>query len=146
MRLLRILAAGLLLGGTGVAHAAGATVHVSAVILARTDVQLLGAGELVISEADVQRGYVDVPGPMTLRVRTNVTAPMALEFAMGHPAIRMARIQGLGSVVDVASGSGVVPLPAGARVFQATLQVRFFLQPDTRPGSYGWPLQVGTAT
>jgi hypothetical protein len=101
------------------------------------------AAQFAITEADVTRGYVDVPAASRFLVSTNSRAGYLLEFHALSNVFESVQITGLGNAVRLgAEGGDVVcrgPLP---RENRHELNYRFSLRADAQPGSYPWPLQV----
>lgn len=98
-----------------------------------------------ISEADVARGYVDVPAPLQLTVQSNVHEGYTLSFACRCEQVRQARVQGLATELSVGAAPVQAVRPAAGRgVWRDTVQlrVRFDLAPEARPGEHAWPLGI----
>ena len=119
---------------------------VTATIVKRATVKVLAQpATVVVTAADVERGYVEVPGRAQLSVRSNSQAGYMLVFASAGDFVRQMRVRGLGNEVQIGPGGGVVPLSGSARsVTQATLELgfRFELAADARQGTYAWPVQI----
>jgi hypothetical protein len=126
---------------------ATATLSVSATVMARamatTEYQ---SPELVITAADIARGYVDVPRATRLQVRTNSANGYLLVFESTQPLFTEVQVSGAGEQVSIASGNGWVLEPFTATTVSMVLSYRFSLAPGVRPGSYAWPLSVTAQT
>lgn len=100
---------------------------------------------VVVTAADIARGYVDVPGSAQLAVRSNSMAGYMLVFASDGDFIRQTRVRGLGNDVQLGVGGGLVPQAAAAQgVTHAVLALgfRFELSDTARQGTYLWPVQI----
>ena len=116
---------------------------VSVTVIANARIQSsYQATQLKISEADVARGYIEIPVASRFSVTTNSRSGYILEF---HPVLSLfdsVQIDGLpGSAVQLgAEGGNVVqrgPLPQN---LTHELSFRFTLRQDALPGNYPWPL------
>lgn len=135
----------LLCGAPALTLAQSASIHVSARILPKVDLRLLHPAELRISASDVQRGFVDAPGPVSLVIRSNTQGPVVVSFGPVSDIVRRTRIAGLGSVVELGPQGGLLALQEAA-TSSVGLQFRFFLEPGTAPGAYPWPVLVSPAS
>ena len=128
------------------AHAGqgSAIVSVSATVVAHA--RLLSsyqAEQLVITEADVARGYVESAAASRFAVVTNSRAGYLMEFhPMGH-LFESVRIEGLGNPVLLSVDGGIVVQrgrPSAGSMHE--LNFRFDLGRDAQPGRYLWPLRM----
>lgn len=119
---------------------------VRATIAKRATLQVLAQpSSVVITEQDIARGYVQVPGRAQVSIRSNSPAGYMLVFASESDFVRHIRVSGLGHDVQIGAGGGVVPQRGAAQgVTQATLELgfRFELAPDARQGTFAWPVQL----
>jgi hypothetical protein len=102
-------------------------------------------GPLVITAADVARGYVEVSSPAQLAIKSNSPSGYMLVFANQGDFVRQTRISGLGTTVQLGAGGGVVTQAApgrGMNEIMLALSFRFELAPQVQQGVYPWPLQV----
>jgi hypothetical protein len=98
---------------------------------------------LEITEADVARGWLEVPGASLVRVRTNSPAGWLLEFQPLEGPYRALEVTGLGATAQVGASGGWLAQPyAGRMLVTASLGYRFFLSGDARPGLYPWPVAL----
>lgn len=128
------------------AHAgqSGAVMPVSAMVVAYAKLMTsYQAGQLVITDADVARGYVEAATASRFAVVTNSRAGYLMEFhSMGH-LFESVRIEGLGNPVLLGADGGIVvqrALPAAELLHE--LNFRFDLGQDVQPGHYLWPLRM----
>jgi len=156
----RVWAARLLLGtalalglpNTGLAQTAGpgqARLTVKATILKHASLKMLAQpSALVVTPADIARGYVDVPLGAQVAVQSNSPGGYLLEFAAEGEFMRRILVRGLGSDVQLSrSGGFVAQRPAGGGMSKATLALgfRFFLSDSVRQGTYPWPMRLSVA-
>lgn len=117
---------------------------VSATVLKRASLKVVAQpSAVVITEADLERGYVEVASPAQLAIRNNSAEGYLLVFASDGDFLRQARVRGLGAEVQIGAGGGVVRQPGGStgtRVLD--LGFRFELSPTARAGVYAWPMQI----
>jgi hypothetical protein len=121
-----------------------ASLQVSAVIRnsahLRTDFQ---ATQLQITEADIARGYVDMPNASRFSVVTPKGGSYFVDFHPRSDLFQAVHIEGLGSQVQLgADGGSVTQAGAGLAGVSSTLNYRFELKPEIQPGVYDWPLQL----
>jgi hypothetical protein len=95
---------------------------------------------LVISEADVQRGYVDVAARYVVSHSTE--RGWMLSFAPRVGITERIEIHGLADVLELQHESLDVYRPRSAGREELTLQYRFVLDPRARPGTYELPVLV----
>lgn len=103
--------------------------------------------EIVVTEADVLAGYVDLGACLELEVTNNGRGGYALQVGLANPMVREASLSGSGNL-RVASGLAqlqVVRPPRSSVVSNLNYRVRLELAPGARPGRYPWPLNVTLA-
>lgn len=120
---------------------------VQAVVLSKITMRILDVpGNLVIEQADVQRGYVDASAPVTLLVKSNSARGVMLEINTSNDHVQGATVTGLPQAVRVSQGGGAVLLP-GPRIDESyLLRFRFHLARNTPPGVYPWPVQMAAGS
>jgi hypothetical protein len=133
------------------AHAASggtsAQVTITATVREHTSMQVLAqAQELVVTNADIARGYVEVPAATRIRVKSNNPAGYLLTFeGMVGPGLLFDAINVLvgGREVQLSpNGGGWVPQPYVRGGITQDVTYRFTLSKNARPGTYGWPLMI----
>src|SRR6185503_18513295 len=119
---------------TGAAHS-GATLLVSAVVPRTVQLAVRAHPEtLVVTQADVSRGYHDVgPGPR-LRVKTNSREGVQIVFLASGDVVRAVRVGGSGEALSFPGTA------RGAATHEVELDYRLILRPDARAGVYPWPV------
>lgn len=102
---------------------------------------------VVVTSADIARGYVDVPAPAHLAIRSNSQSGYLLEFASEGDFMRQILVKGLANDVQLSPAGGTImqtSTGAGAGVTNTTVALgfRFLLAESTRQGTYPWPMRV----
>ena len=117
-------------------------IQVNAVVLARTQLRsLLQPAALVVTETDVQQGYVEVSGASLLEIYNNDPAGCILTFEPSDFPFREADVSVMGREIIIYPTGGMVVIPVSGRQ-QVALNYRFVLASETQPGTYAWPLSV----
>jgi len=128
------------------AHSSSARITVTATIADRTMLRIdHQAATLVITDADISRGYVDVPAASRVEVRNNNPQGYLLVFQPVDRTggmFREVRVQGLGREVEIRPGGGFVPQPYARIPVTMELGYRFVLGKDALPGTYAWPFSI----
>ena len=141
----RALAWAALSGGlAGLCAADSSTLlQVNATVSPVARLELPPPAPLLISAADLARGYVDVPHRLRLHVYSNSRAGFALDVAAQSPWFTAVAIEGLDANVTLgAEGGTIVQRWQGAATREVSLHLRFRLADGLRPGLYAWPLQL----
>ena len=121
-------------------------IGVNAVVQARTQLKSLQQpATLLVTEADIQRGYVDVSGASLLDIWTNNPAGCVLTFEPSGFPFREVDITVMGREIVINPMGGMVIMPIRGRQ-QIALDYRFVLTSEARPGTYAWPLYVSVNT
>ncbi len=119
---------------------------VTATVAKRATLKVLAQpATVVITAADITRGYVEVSGLAQVAIRSNSQAGYMIVFASEGDFVRHMRVRGLGNEVQIGAGGGVVPQSGSAQgVTQATLALgfRFELAANAQQGTYAWPVQM----
>lgn len=123
-----------------------AKLTVSATVLKHASLRVLAQpSAVVITAADVARGYVDVAAPAQVAIRSNSPRGYMLEFANAGDFSREIVVKGLTSDLQLSPAGGAIMQPAAPQgVTKTTLQLgfRFVLAASAQPGTYPWPLQL----
>ena len=137
-----------LLGAPLTAAASGeAKLTVTATVLKHASLKVLAQpANLVITAADLARGYVDVPASSQLAIHSNVAAGYLLDFRnLGGEFMRQIFVRGLNGDVQLSPAGGLVQQGSnGAGVTRTTLALgyRFMLSSAAQAGTYAWPMQL----
>jgi hypothetical protein len=137
------LALGLLGVPLTAAAADEAKLTVTATVLKRASLKVLAQPTaVVVTAADIARGYVDVAAPAHVAVQSN-TPGYLLDFASVGDFMRQIVVRGLGADVQLSPAGGLVTQTAPGNV-KTTLALgfRFVLSETAQPGAYPWPMRL----
>jgi hypothetical protein len=123
---------------------ANATMPVSVTVTANAKMRSsYQATQLNITEADVARGYVNIPAASLFSISTNSRSGFLLEFHPVGNIFESVEVSGLGNPLQLGADGGTIVqrgLPAPNLTHELSFQ--FTLSQDIKPGSYPWPLQL----
>lgn len=123
-----------------------AEMHVRAEVRKLTRLQVLSQPSHVqVTDADIARGYVEVPTAMQVSIRSNTLHGYMLAFDNQADFFRQAHVRGLPNAVQVGASGGMVTQPSlgrGMTEVTVALAFRFDLAQSARAGSYPWPFQL----
>jgi hypothetical protein len=113
--------------------------HTALKIVSQTD-------ELIITQNDVMRGYVDIPiGAHVEIVNENLAGYMVIFENLGGP-FKEVIVKGLGGEVVIDSKGGWITQPYNGRdPLMVELGYRFILSENAKPGTYAWPLTISVS-
>jgi hypothetical protein len=127
----------------GSASSSSAKITVTATVLARASLKILHqTPELVVTNADISRGYVEVSAASKIEISNNSPAGYLLAFEGLAAPFNEVYVQGLGSEVQISSGTGLVRQQYTKGTVTAALSYRFVLAENAEPGTYAWPLAI----
>jgi hypothetical protein len=140
--ILAILALGV--SGTVLAGSTSALMSVRVQVLARTLLNVESQPpSLVLTEADLARGYVEVPAVSRIRVRSNDPSGYLLAFDVTPGPFTAIEVTGLGPAARISANGGWLARPfSGTQTVTSELTYRFLLASNVRPGSYAWPVSL----
>lgn len=100
------------------------------------------AQSLVITAADVARGYVEVAAGSRFEIANK--GPCLFEFRpVGSDVFRSVKVTGLERSGEFGTGGGaMLHQPAADRHSSVSMTYRFDLTPGIMPGAYKWPLAL----
>jgi hypothetical protein len=99
--------------------------------------------EVMVTAADLRRGYLDVGEPVALVIRSNSPTGYALDLDAITPLFSSLVVRGLESEQSLgADGGTIVQRWQNAHTAHLTLQFRFVLAPGLTAGRYAWPMQL----
>jgi hypothetical protein len=134
----------LVMTGSVAAPLGSALLSVSATVAKRATLKVLAQpATILVTEADLTRGYVEVASPVQVQVQSNSPAGYLLVFESQGDLVSNTRVRGLGNDVQVGA-SGVAPrsAPTGGGSATHDLVFRFTLSASARQGRHAWPMQV----
>jgi hypothetical protein len=121
----------------------GTLLQVTATVSPVARLEAVAQAPLLITSADVARGFVDTPHPLHVHVYTNSRAGFALDVVAQSPWFSAVAIEGLDTRVTLgAEGGTIVQRWQGTPSRALELRMRFRLGPGLLPGLYAWPLQL----
>jgi len=135
--------------GTMTAQAAGQAmstqITVTAVVLARASLHILRQPlEIIITNADIRRGYLDVNAGSLLEIKNNSRAGVNMTFeAQGLP-FKEALVSGFGREVTLGPNGGIITHQIIGTVI-VTLSYRFVFDESSHAGTYSWPLSLSVS-
>jgi len=131
---------------TVVAGAQEAQLAVSATVLSHASLKVLAQpSSVVVTPADIARGYVDVPVASQVLVLCNTQQGFMLNFANLGAGIRQTLVRGLGADVQLGpDGGGVAQRISGRGMTRTSLDLgfRFVLSEAAQPGAQPWPVRL----
>jgi hypothetical protein len=119
---------------------------VSATVLKHASMKVLGQpSSVVVTAADIARGYVDVPVASNILVLCNTEQGFMLDFASSGDGIRQILVRGLGADVQLGPEGGSVAQRVSGRGMTRTsldLGFRFVLSEAAQQGAQPWPVRL----
>jgi len=99
--------------------------------------------EVLVSAADVRRGYVEVPQPTWLEVNSNSPNGIALDLTPLNSMMRSTIVSGFEFEQSLgADGGTLVHRWQRPQSLRLSLRFKFMLAPGVAPGRYEWPLRL----
>jgi len=134
----------LALPGAALAGSASALMSVSVQVQARTLLSVESQPpSLVLTEADLTRGYVEVSSVSRVRVRSNDPDGYLLAFDVTAGPFTAIEVTGLGPAARISANGGWLARPfAGTQPVTSELSYRFLLASSAQPGIYAWPVSL----
>ncbi len=125
------------------AHAAAsAQITVSATVLARASLHVLQQPtELVVTDADIQRGFLDVDAGSLVEIKNNSRAGVYMAFASQGLPFREALVRGFGREISLGPNGGIITQQLTGKAVVA-LSYRFIFDKSSQAGTYAWPLSI----
>jgi hypothetical protein len=133
-------------GGNVSGRQTSAKITITARVLERTTMTVLNQiPEIVVTTADIMRGYVDIFAATRISVKSNNPAGylLAFEDLSGSSSIFNSVNVRVGTKeVQFSQNRGWVPQPYVRGGITLDVSYRFLLNKDARPGTYPWPLMI----
>lgn len=129
----------------GPAIAAGShQVNIQATVLRHAAISALRMPHSVqITQADAERGYVELAEPVEVELRSNDAHGLMLDFAVNSPQLRAVAVQATEGAELRSGGQVFVPkVERGLRTQSVSLRLRLVLAPDAAPGTIAHPFAV----
>lgn len=102
--------------------------------------------EIVVSNTDIDRGYIDLPAASLIEVKGSSPAENFLTCERMKWPFHKAQVTGLADELGISGGSGGIPQPTLQGGTIRELSYRFLLMKDAEPGTYAWPLRISAQT
>ena len=127
-----------------VTEAASKSIAVSAFVTANAVVQVeYQAQQLVVTEADVARGYCDAPAASRLRVSSNSRAGYLISIFNRLPIFKSVRVDMPDASAQISrDGGSIAQHGRHGKEMLTQMTYRFMLADGVGPGTYPWPLQL----
>ncbi len=141
--ILVLVAVFLLFAPISVAHAGTGRLTVNATITPYATLTVVSQAQaIVITDADIQQGYVDVNSASLFQIKNNSTMGYRLAFENTGATFTEVRVEGPGIDSVLTNGTGFVYQPYSRAPVSLPLSYRFMLSGNISPGIYAWPLVV----
>jgi hypothetical protein len=123
----------------------GTQIQVTARVLARASLQVLRQPtELVVTDADIRRGYLDVNAGSLVEIRNNSRAGVDLTFETRGLPFKEALVSGFGGEVTLGPNGGIVTRQiTGTNV--VVFNYRFVFDESSQAGTYAWPFSLSVS-
>lgn len=120
-------------------------IQVTAKVLARASFHVLRQpAEIVVTEADIRRGYLDVHAGSLLEIKNNSRGGVNMQFDIQGLPFREVRVSGLGREVAIGPAGGIITHQmTGTSV--VALSYRFVFDQSSRAGTYAWPFSISVS-
>lgn len=130
-------------GNTAHAGSASSKFMVTASVVARTTMKTIRqVQEVVITHADIKKGYVDIKNGSKIEVRSNNISGYMLNFEGEMGPFKAIHVGCLGSQLQISSGNGFIHRPHHKGPMTIDLNYRMFISENVKPGTYRWPLMI----
>jgi hypothetical protein len=133
-------------GGSVPGRQTSAKITITATVHERTTMTVLRQiPEIVVTPADIMRGYVDIYAATRISVRSNNPAGylLAFEDLSGPSSIfNSVNVRVGAREVQLSQYGGWVSQPYVRGGVTLDVSYRFLLNKDARPGTYSWPLMI----
>ena len=120
-------------------------IQVTATVLARASIHVLRQPtEIIITDADIKRGFLDVNAGSLVEIRNNSRAGVNMTFeAQGLP-FKEALVSGFGREVALGPNGGIITHQmTGVNIM--ALSYRFVFDKYSHAGTYEWPLSLSVS-
>jgi hypothetical protein len=102
--------------------------------------------ELVITQADILRGYIDIPIAEKIVIQNNNLAGYLVFFKGLNGPFKEVIIKGLEKEITINSESGWITQPYNGRdPVTIELSYRFVFSDGAKPGTYAWPFTISVS-
>ncbi len=106
------------------------------------------ARELIVTNADIQQGFINIPTASRINVKSNNPAGYLLTFKVmsgPYPLFSSVQVNVGGREILLPPTGGWVPQPYVRGGAVLDISYHFVLSEHARPGTYTWPLMVSVS-
>lgn len=120
-------------------------IQVTATVMARANLHVLRQpAEIIVTDADIKRGFLDVNAGSLVEIRNNSRAGVHLVFDVHGLPFKEALVSGFGREVALGPNGGIITHQiTGTNIM--TLSYRFVFDEHSQPGTYAWPLALSVS-
>lgn len=120
-------------------------IQVTARVLARASLHVLRQQtELVVTDADIKRGYLDVNAGSLIEIKNNSRSGVNVTFETRGLPFKEALVSGFGREVAIGPNGGIVTHQlTGTNV--VAFSYRFVFDEYSQAGTYAWPLSISVS-
>ena len=124
------------------AESVSGQMRVSVQVMARVNVRLEAQpAQVVVTSADVKRGYLDLPAPIVFHAQTNSRQGYLLQVSNGSTDFSEVQLSFAQAAINVAQESWIArPYVPGGEV--VSMNARLRLSSNLAPGSYPLPISI----
>lgn len=115
-------------------------ITVNARVLARASLHILRQpSEIVVTDADIKKGYLDVSAGSLVEIKNNSRAGVYMNFETSGMPFKEALVSGFGRQVSLGPNGGIITNQITGTSIVA-LNYRFVFDENSQAGTYAWPL------
>ncbi len=97
--------------------------------------------KLIVSQEDIERGFIDIQKAFIFSVKTNSTDGYLLMFSVGSDILSGLTVVNENNVYKLSGPECEIHMPyQGMNYITKELNIRFHLLSSAKPGTYEWPL------
>ena len=120
-------------------------IQVTAKVLARASFHVLRQpSEIVVTEADIRRGYMDINAGSLLEIKNNSRAGVMMSFEVRGMPFKEVLVSGMGREVAIGPGGGIITHQLIGTSIVA-LNYRFVFDKSSQAGTYAWPFSLSVS-
>ncbi len=117
-------------------------IRITAVVPAHAQLKILRQpSQIVVTDADLRRGFLQIDYATLLEIHTNSPAGCMLSIEAFDMPFKETVVHVLGRELQLGRNGGLVTLPITGKA-NVALGFRFGLSSDTQPGIYPWPFDL----
>ena len=117
-------------------------IQVTATVLARASIHVLRQPtEIIVTDADIKRGFLDVSAGSLVEIRNNSRAGVNMTFESQGLPFKETLVSGFGREVALGPNGGIITHQMTGTNIMA-LSYRFVFDENSQAGTYAWPLSL----